>query len=491
MSHFKYYFSVLLLVSTALSQADCRSHSFFVPRQITTNSVFELALNDSHWYHHADDEDACYFSLDATPFYQQSTRGKELAQYFLRDQNCELTFNEINEDTNALCSLWFGLEADVNTQFTGTFSMRPRRKAYGSYISACWVKKWEKRAVWFRLGFAAMRVEHALRICSSNDETDGPLSNFSLGSINQFTKIVNALNNSDWCFGKFSCRTLKRGGIDDVQLKLGHDWLYENRRFERFSLYLVGTIPTGKRQRSEFIFEPLVGSKHASLGAGLNFDYNVKENDTYTLSWLFDVKYRYVFAADQCRSFDLCENGDWSRYLLVVPEAQHLATEPGINLFSGRVRVKPRSTVDLWTALRWARDKYTFEIGYDFWWRQQEKVSLPSKPIQQYGILDLAGINGVPQSASKANISNSAIGSNAAPSDATFVALTKQDLNLDSGAHPTAFSSTLYGAVAWVDEKPEYELMAGVGAQYEIGHRKAALSQWGIWVKLGVRFNNV
>ena len=175
----------------------------------------------------------------------------------------------------------------------------------------------------------------------------------------------------------------------------------------------------------------------------------------------------------------------------MVPEAQHLATEPGINLLSGTVKVRPGSTLDIWTALRWERKKYTIELGYEFWWKQKEKISLNNKPIQQYGIFDLAGMNLVPQSASKANISNTAIGSNAAPSDETLVALTRQDINIDSGAHPAAYSSTLYAAVAWIDKHSTYELHASFGAQYEIAHRKSALEQWAVWGKIGVRFNNV
>ena len=36
---------------------------------------------------------------------------------------------------------------------------------------------------------------------------------------------------------------------------------------------LIGTIPAGRSPTAEYIFEPLVGSKHASFGVGFLGDY--------------------------------------------------------------------------------------------------------------------------------------------------------------------------------------------------------------------------
>ena len=481
-----------IMVSAILNADDssCKSHTFFVPRQITTNSVFELALNNYDRYQGWDPEDGYHFAIYATPFYQRSSKGEKIARYFLRGGNQSLTFNEINEDLNALCSLWFGIESDVNTQFaSGAFCMDPRRTAYGSYFNTSFANRWGNNALWLHIGFAAMRVKHELRIHSSLEEIAGPLSNFKLGTLDEFTSIIDALNNAEWNFGKFSTCRLSKGGVDDVQLKLGYDRFYGEEEYNHVSLYFVGTIPTGKQQRSEFIFEPLVGSKSGSIGAGINSGYTFYCGEKYDISWLFDLKYRSVFSADQCRSFDLCKNGEWSRYLLVVPQDQHLATQPGINLLSGTAHVRPGSTIDLWTALNWSWHEYNIEFGYNFWWRQKERVTLKKTASTTLGIFDLAGMNGVPQTASEANISQSAIGTNQAPSDASFVAITANDIDLDSAAHPAAFSSTVYVAFDWSLVRSDYTVLVGLGGQYEFAHRTSALEQWGIWGKLGLVFD--
>ncbi len=478
-----------LIVNLNADNKNCdQSHSFFVPRQITTNSVFGLGLNSYQWYHEREQDDSFHFGFYATPFFQQSSQSKKLACYFLRDNRKCLTFSEVNEDSCNICSLWFGLESDVNSNFNARFSMNPRREAYGSYFNLLLSKAWEGHQFWLNFALTAMHAKHELRMRQIVQELAGPLSNFEEGTIDQFTSVICALNNFEWCFGKFSQCSLNRFGVDDIQLKLGYDWYYTPERNNHLSPYLVATIPTGKRQRSEFIFEPLVGSKNGSAGVGLNFDYTFYSCEHDPITWLFDIKYRYVFGADQCRSFDLCKNGDWSRYLLVVPQDQTLATQPGINLFSLEAKVTPRSTIDIWTAVHWQWDCFNLEGGYDFWWRQKEKLCLKGCIKDGFGIFDLAGASGVPTSASTANISQCATGSNQAQSDASFVTLATSDLDIDSASHPAALSSTLYGAFSWDPTFDGYPIMVGFGAQYEFAHRIAALDQWAVWGKLGIVF---
>lgn len=489
---------ILSMTSFYLRADNCcdRSHTFFVPRQITTNSVFELALNNYHWYHERPDDENFHFGFYGTLFFQQSTKSKNIARYFLRGEQECLNFHEVNEDPDAIESLWFGLESDVNTNFNATFSMNPRRRAFGSCFNLLFAKQWNYHsALWFNIVFTVMRADHKLRMCECVEELDGPLSNFELGTIDEFTSVICALNNPEWCFGRFSDCTLKRTGVDDIQLKLGYDWYYSEKHRSHVSPYLVGTIPTGQRQRSKFIFEPLVGSKNGSVGAGINTDVRLWASDSQSLAWLVDLKYRFVFSARQCRSFDLCVNGDWSRYLLVVPQDQHLATEPGINLFSLSAKVQPGSTIDFWTALHWQCDccSLNVEIGYDFWWRQKEKICLKNCLPEGFGIFDIAGASDVPQTASTANISQGPTGTNKAVSDVTFVELETSDLNLDSAAHPHALSSTFYAAFGWAAfgwhaSPPDHPVLIDFGAQYEIAHNKAALSQWAVWTKVGIVF---
>ena len=488
----KFWLFVGVVLSCCTAAQANQSHSYFVPRQVTTNSIFELGLNNYDWYHrrHAEDSDdrSYYFSAYATPFFQQSTRAKKLSQYFLRCNSECLTFNEINHDTNAIESLWFGAMSDLDTNLSSNFSMRPRHRAYGSYFNLSLAKEWEQSALWCNLSFAAMGVEHELRMCETLSQQNGPLSNFDLGTISSSDTIIAALNNSEWNNGRFCPGTLKKGGVDDIQLKIGYDRYFENEQsYNHVSPYFVATIPTGERQRSLFVFEPIVGSNNWSVGFGLNADYRFYNNDRDSVTWLVDIKYRYVFGKDQCRTFDLCANGDWSRYLLVVAQDQVVNRIYGVNFFTINAHVTPKSTIDFWTALHWEHDAWNVELGYDFWWRQKEVISCKSSLTKDHGIFDLAGSNAVPLSASTANISQGPLSPNQAESDSAFVKIRNSDLDLDSAAHPTALSSTIYAAADYAFDT-QCPTMIGIGMQYEFAHRIAALEQWGIWAKIGMIF---
>lgn len=455
---------------TIMTVVDLRasSKSIFIPRSITTDSVYELALTQYDRYHAAEEFN---YHLYVKPFFMQSTKD-QLASYFLPNGKCCITMKE--DGTGDVNSLWFNLIAPTGESYSSTVCLNPVRKAYGAVLSfyAHFCNNW-----WLGINSAAMRVNHNLHVCESNRTADGTCAGFK--------NACDGFNNPTWSAGKLPCCQQTRGGLDDIQCKLGYDYYTDDDRYS--SLYLVATAPTGKKCVTNNVFEPLVGSRHGSFGVGLNggTDWNLCDGDTVNL--MLDVKYRYVFKAREKRSFDLSKNGDWSRYLLVVPSTQVLNSQPGVNVVTLPVQVTPGSTVDLWLGLHYQHRAWNFEVGYDFWYRQAEKICAPCSIAPHFGIQTLALCGDTLTSASAATISQGAAGSNATVTDATFTAITMTDLNVNSGAQPRSLSSTIYGDIGYTAERDCYSLLFGLGASYEFG-TKNALRQWGIWYTQGVSF---
>jgi hypothetical protein len=206
---------------------------------------------------------------------------------------------------------------------------------------------------------------------------------------------------------------------------------------------------------------------------------------------MMDFKYRYIFKARERRSIDLCSNLDWSRYLLLANISDPITPIPAINILTTDVHVTPRSEVNFWTALHYERCDWGFELGYNLWWRQREKVSLDGVPaIADLGIFDLAGAAVLnPTSASTATISQSVGGTNPVVSDPTFVTLTIADLNLESAQHPRAVSHKVYAGGDYRCCWCQNEILVGVVGSYEFaGTKRNALQQWAIFGKLGISF---
>ena len=450
------------------------SKTFFTPRSISLDdSTFELALTNYDRYH--GDNDDSWLNFYVKPFYQRSRKGCDLARYFLPNNQRCVTLSE--DGTGDLDSLFFNLISPAGTFYNSTVCLSPRRTTYGAVFTFyanldCLCDK-----LWLGINFAAMGAKHDLHVCETGSVAPGTLSGF--------TDACDAFNNPEWTAGRLACRSLKRSGVDDIQLKLGYD--YCSNEDSHGTIYLVTSIPTGKRPRSCYLFEPIVGSKHGSLGLGFNGDYTFNVCDDHNLTLMGDIKYRYVFRATERRSFDLI-NGDWSRYLPLVSSATPVLLTPGINAFTLNAEVTPRSTINLWTAVHYDYCNWNFELGYNFWWRQAEKVCIKCPLASDIGILDLAGIcSGTATSANAATIAQSII-NNIALSDGTFTDLTTSLLNQNSAAHPRALSNKIYASIGYNTECYCHPILLGINGSYEFGHRCAALSQGAVWGTVGISY---
>ncbi len=229
-----------------------------------------------------------------------------------------------------------------------------------------------------------------------------------------------------------------------------------------------------------------MGTTHGAFGAGINADFNLYKCGQMECSLMLDTKYRYLFSGSERRSFDLSANGDWSRYLLVVKGDSTSLSMPGINLATLSVDVTPRSQIESWFALHYKLCNWHVEAGYNFWWRAAEQIEGNDLFPPDTGIYDLAGaVSGTPVSASRANITESAIGPNQSPSDAVFTPST--NLNFSSGSQPEAFVNGIYLAMSYSRDHIPCPLLFGVGGGYEFANRHT-LSQWSLWGKAGLDY---
>lgn len=467
--------------SSSSSSGRCHSRSVFIPHSLTTDATLELALNNYEIYSQIrrcpEDRPIVYFQ--PSYFHLQSTKSNKLASYFQKNGRRCLSIRE--DGLGDVGSLWLGLISAPGTSFQSTFCIAPKRRVDGGYFNFWFDLNKYICGVWASISFAAANVEH--KVCPREFGNDNPgtlvVNGYALDS------ALAALDNPQWNAGRFTRRKLSNTGIDDVQFKLGYNYFFCN--YDHIGVYFVGTAPTGKRRHSRFVFEPRIGTKHGSVGFGLNSDFCIWENCGNVLNWMADFKYRYQLKHKECRTFDLCCAGDWSRYLLVVREADRSNTLPGINFFTRNAEVSPRSTIEFWTA--WNYNfccNYNFEFGYNLWWREREHVRICPANLG-VGVFDLAGDCSLnPVSASCANISTSVNGPNRAPSDATFVTETTRDLDPRSGSHPNCLTNKIYAAVSY--DFNCMPIMLGFGGSYEFAQKNSALEQWGVWLKASASY---
>lgn len=496
---------LLIILLTSIKSLES-SRSFFTPRQVTTDPTFELALTDYNIFYSNNSHRSQFY---IKPFYQHSNNPEIVAKYFLpnsdksrsnksRYQSCA----QIRENgTGDINSLWFNLIAPAGSFYSSTLCFSPQRVTYGAVITyytdlskICN----QSGKFWLLINTAIMAAEHDLKVEECNRTEPGTLQCFpNFCSVFNNNRIYrDPIHNQQWKYGKISCSKLKDRGFDDIQVKLGYNLYCLQNSYS--NIYGVVTIPTGTYPTSEFLFEPLVGSRHTSLGAGVNSGFNLIENYKSgnlcnKISLLIDLKYRYSFGATETRSFDLINNGNWSRYLLAVTEDLPLYSFPGINVFTFPVNVIPGNSIDFWSALHYESCAWNVEFGYNLWWRQAEKIC-PTIPCcnllsnNNIGIYDMPGVCNIARTASTAQISQSIIGDNQIQSDPVFTPTTIRDINFSSAAHPEVLTNKIYLALSIKNNYYQCPAKVGLASSYEFSHKSSAFSQWAIWGIVGIEF---
>ena len=479
----------------------CESHSFFRSRPIVTDFSLEQGLTLYEWYHRKTIYDEKpWFLFNVAGFYYNSTKKEELARYFL--PHCKEQITVAQNNTSDVSSIWINVLNTFATPFSSKISIAPRRTAYGAtldlrvdfgqYLSSHYNNE-SLEGWWGQLFVPILQVKHKMNL----EETD--IVNPGIVIPGQsFPNVTDAFQNPAWCFGKIAPCALTMKGFGDVKISLGYDW-YETVD-STIAVYGSIYIPTSHGSRARHLFEPTIGNGgHVGVALGLLGDITVwNPDDCSNISVLFDLEGSYFTSHREWRSFDLTPNGDWSRYLLLANQAAPNIAVQGINIFTRDVSVTPRGMVDIWLACHWQHSFFNLELGYNFWWHQREKVSLKTcnDTLDEFGIFDTPVFCGLGvenfTTASDATISVG-IGQHRDPtphSDLTFVNLKVCNLNASTAECPSAMTSKIYLAAARDFEVSEDTLgMLAVGASYEFAHEKrTALSQWGVWVKVGISF---
>jgi len=151
--------------------------------------------------------------------------------------------------------------------------------------------------------------------------------------------------------------------------------------------------PTGNRPGGEFLFESIVGNgKHWELGAGITTHYDMWQSEDLVnkLAVYFDANFTHLFATTQMRSFDLRNNGNGSRYML-IEDMNNTSTNlyygvggaPATNQYSGDLFILINKTTlptkvsvalqaDMAIKVSYFRRGMGVDVGYGFYGRTKE-----------------------------------------------------------------------------------------------------------------------
>lgn len=456
------------IIAPLIQSKDCHSHAIFVPRQLSYNPVYEnaLVLNnaiDCDWH----------YLISVKPIYTQSV-GSSFNHYFSLCQKACMNVQE--NGSGDISSLWFKVISSDPTMYSSQLSFSPVKRVYGGLLYGALRLPCD---LFLSINTALIGARNTINI-NENNRTH-------IGTVAGFRTIIDSFANPSRLFGKI-CGTQSIVGVDDIQIKLAYELMQTECSY--WNVYGLLGIPTGKGSRALYLFEPLIGSRHAQLGLGTTAAIDIVDYDCGSFFLEGELKWRYGFKGRECRSFDLCENGDWSRYMLFVNETAPFITFPAINTLTFSTKVTPRSSLDLYLAAHWTINQWHMELGYDFWYRSKEKVIPCTNRFPNVGMADLVGIAAQdPHTASTANISQGVLpGPNQMTSDPTFIPITLSNVDCNSGAQPQSISNTVYASVGHMLDCYCHPLEIGLNFSYEKGSSINTPDAIAIWANIDIYF---
>ena len=195
-------------------------------------------------------------------------------------------------------------------------------------------------------------------------------------------------------YGQFSCTSTTLTRLSDIECAFGKNFWCDPDYL--FGISARASIPTGNKPKSMYVLEPIVGSGGFwKIGLGVNGQALVWHDEETKRSFGFylDAHLNHFISTTQRRTFDLCGKPG-SRYML----AQKLGTErqtpqligasdAGVefqneftsvaNLTTASVNVSVAIEADVALKFGYYAHNWNCDIGYDFYGRSCEKLSIP------------------------------------------------------------------------------------------------------------------
>lgn len=351
--------------------------------------------------------------------------------------------------------------------------------------------------------------------CSCEIESSScPTATFNAGDMAEDVTFVGTTNlkkalkgditwgdvKNELCFGQICAGRQSKTRLADLRLALGYN-LFSREKF-RWGIKAIVAAPTGNRPKAYYMFEPIIGNGgHWEVGAGTSCDFSFwsdkEDNHAFGvyaegyISHMLKSRWHY-------RTFDLTNNGCFSRYLLLKKfdgNGTYVGLERGPNVFTQRTKVQIDVQGDASAMLRYRYKKWSFDVGYNFWGRSREKIKdmcccIPDSLYGIKGIVNVYDGDAVNNKTASTSTIRTSSGTAGANDGDTPVYVACADLNPCSAAHPSAYSHAVFFnmSAAW-DNEDDINPTFGIGGKVEwSGKGNRALDQWSLWAKGGISF---
>ena len=440
------------------------------------------------------EKDAVTSKIAETVFYNQTQSSKQLGEVFGANGKNYITVGTaanvaagtVDVENNYL--LHYESVPASNT-LVGTIKFDPKQTTFGSRCDAYVNLSKILDGLYFKSSIVFINVKNDLGMTVA-DETEGATvaESISLVNILNGTSLIKTaatiVNNQQvpLMYAKIK-GSQSITGIGDAEPILGWRFLEEKNYY--VGINLAAKIPNGKTPTGEYLWEPRIGSNHWGLGGGLEGGVTLWNDEDQTLKLLGEINYRYLFKETEKRTLGIKDvlTADYynkhilSHYYLLGEEDRAGGLNPAANVLTRDVHVTPGSQVDGFVVLNYNNGGLTFDLGYNLFWKEAEKVTLKTGDWtdEKYAIADT----------DYSTAGQFAVASHAHPNE---TAINSTNIDTSVAQTPTILSHTIFGGLGYIFKDWDYPLMLGLGGGYEFGNDRAAADSFTVYGKIGIAF---
>lgn len=415
------YLFTALTFSTIHLHAEQHLATFFNPRSVSRDAARDLA-GWVNYINKNEDGSSVYGALSVTPEWTQTFRNQRITSCLfgnslIYEGNCnpylKVSGSHVtNRGAQDLLADYFYLPPDFESVVTFSPTIDNFIIDLGFYLG---LDAWKKGFYfWLHAPLAHSRWDINISENVTNPGVEGYSAGYfapneiSRGTLlEQFTDFsngktlpnINDIAFQELKFAELSNNRLVKTRVAEIRTALGWNFYAEDDYHAGFNGQVA--FPTGLRPKGEFLFEPMVGNGHFwELGFGTSAHYTFWKNEEDTKRWLIygDVNVTHLFTTRQARTFDLKSAGPLSRYMLAM-EMKQPATNllgngktpsaqfnndylPVANITTLNVNVDITIQADIVLMLNYTSKNMSYDIGYNYWARTQENITL--KKIESF-----------------------------------------------------------------------------------------------------------
>ncbi len=448
-----------------------------------------------------------FYQVYFTPYFSQTGHHDDLGSYFLPNGKSSMICGEFGctaayNGTLDVLANYFNVFTNAipitgdpislqDYRFESLVKFKPKQTMVGTALTYHQhLSEYLDEGFWWEFIIPLLNVTNDLQVSEDFINTGtGPTPD------GYYNNMIEAFQQPGWYYGKIDDSARSAFGIADIQVKLGYT--YNKTETHAFSTYWGIILPTGNTPDAEWMFEPVVGNNgHMGLYSAASLFFRVWHSEEMGLYWTLDTAGIFFGENKQMRSFDL-KGKPWSRYMSVYADYGATSVTPGINIFTQSMNVTPGAQRDLNLGFLFKNGGFRGEFGYHVFCRAQEIVKLAGRWDSNAGIAAIYDSNIGNMIAGGAtrdqatintygNITNDQI--NASSTTAKFLAISEDQIDLNSAAMAGTFLNTFYVTLNyyWAD-RPHPVYLAG-GGSFDMKTDNTAPAKWAAWFNLGLEF---